>query len=212
MKTTSMILGLLIIVLIMVWARAFYGSMKTYGQGERYLKQNQYIKAITFFDRSIHWYTPFNPYVKKSAERLWEIGAFAEHRRDFKLALIAYRTIRQGFYAASSFYTPGKNWIRKCDLKISELTELEEGAKKTQKGPLGDKKPEYQSKKVTSPNIFWTIILEIGFLGWIGSAIGFITFLLKDNRKLRSFISAAFKWGCVMLVFFVMWIIGMMKA
>lgn len=89
-KKTYMILGLIAIFLIMVWARAFYGSMKAYHQGEIYLKGKQYIKAITFFDRSIHWYTPFNPYVRKSAERLWEIGNYAEGQGDIKLALIAY--------------------------------------------------------------------------------------------------------------------------
>ena len=66
--------ALLVIFLLMVWARVFYGSMQACREGEIHFQKAQYIKAITFFDRSMHWYTLFNPYVRKSAERPWEIS------------------------------------------------------------------------------------------------------------------------------------------
>jgi len=66
----------------MVWARAFYGSMTAYYEGETYLKAQQYIKSITFFDRSIHWYTPFNFFVERSTERLWGLGNHTEQQGD----------------------------------------------------------------------------------------------------------------------------------
>jgi hypothetical protein len=46
-------LALLIILLVMVWARAFYGSMKAYQKGEAHFRANRYIRAMTFYDRSI---------------------------------------------------------------------------------------------------------------------------------------------------------------
>lgn len=211
-RFTLMIVVLVIIGLIMVWGRAFYGSMEAYNQGEIYLKENKYIKAITFFDRSIHWYTPFSPYIYRSAERLWEICIKAEQKGDIRLALIATRTIRRGFYAARSFYTPGKNWINKCDLKINELVRLELQQEEIQDAHAQQDKPIHASQKASPPSTLWSIIVEIGFLGWIGSAISFIMFACKGDRKVRLLAPQAVAWAGIGILFFALWIVGMMKA
>ena len=211
-RTVYIILGLISLFLIIVWARSFYGSMEAYKAGETYFNEHKYIKAINFFDRSIHWYTPFNPYVRKSAERLWEIGDYAEQQGDIKLALIAFRTIAQGFHAASSFYVPGRSWIKKCELKISTLLMME---KKERKGKIDFKQSDeklHKIQKSVTPSIFWSIIAEIGFLGWIGSVIGFIMFVLASDKERKKSYSAAFIWIALALIFFPLWIIGMMKA
>lgn len=200
--------GFCLVVLAIVWARAFYGSMQAYDKGETYFEERQYIKAITFFDRSIHWYTPFNPYVRQSAQHLWEICTRAEQEGDIRLALIAARTIRQGFFAARSFYTPGKDWISKCDTKIASLMAKELGglelAVNNAVSPSREKDPE--------PDIFWTLILEVGFFGWIGSVIGFLMLGLTEGQTptLRS--RPAILWGVMVLIFYTLWIIGMMRA
>ena len=77
-KTILAGVALVVVFLLMVWARVFYGSMQACREGEIHLQKTQYIKAITFFDRSIYWYTPFNPYVHKSTEHLWKISMDAQ--------------------------------------------------------------------------------------------------------------------------------------
>jgi hypothetical protein len=74
LKIVSLIVIVILIFFVIVWARALYGSRENFIRGETFLKEGQTIRAVTFFDRSIHWYTPLNPYVQKSAERLWVIG------------------------------------------------------------------------------------------------------------------------------------------
>jgi len=211
-KCVFKIMALVVICLSMIWGRALYGSKKAYQQAETFLESNQTIKAITFFDRSIHWYTPFNPYVERSAERLWNIGKNAENKEDTKLALIAFRTIRGGFYSTNSFYKPGREWIKKCDIQINQLMQLELRKRGT---PDSSKvKGGYitERQKDPSPSIFWTIFLEIGCLGWIGSVMGFIMFILgrKGESKYSTFSSLV--WIILTFVFFALWIIGMMKA
>ena len=203
---------LVALMVIMLWIRVFYGSMESYHQGEEYLRESQYIKAITFFDRSIHWYTPFNPYAGRSAEKLWEIGDFAEAQGDIRLALIAYRTIRRGFYAARSFFSPGKKWIHRSDRKINALIQLEQDQKKLHDGPASEKKSFSESQKAPGPNVLWSIILGIGFLGWVGSVFGFIVFKCRDTQMTRFFGLSCLKWGCPALIFFIFWIIAMVKA
>ncbi|NVL90205.1 MAG: hypothetical protein HWN69_04305 [Desulfobacterales bacterium] len=209
LKVISVAVGLCFVVLVMIWARAFYGSTRAYHEGEAYFKKHQYIKAITFFDRSIHWYTPFNPYVRQSAERLWEISFQAEQQGDIRLALIAARTIRRGFYAARSFYAPGKEWISRCNTRIASLMTAKEMEGRRQEGKMS---VSSAGQKDPAPNIVWTLILEMGFLGWIGSVIGFLVYGLTGERipGLRS--RPAILWGVMVIIFYTLWIIGMMRA
>jgi hypothetical protein len=211
-KMTFTILALIAISLILVWARAFYGSMQAYKKGEVHLTEHRYIKAVTFFDRSIHWYTPFNPYVYKSAERLWEIGLYGERQGNIRLALIAFRTIRRGFYAASNVVTPGRMWIERCESKIDELVKIEEKTEERARNFESEKKLILQSQKTGSPSIFWSIILEIGFFGWVGSVIGFIIFVLRPQKEKNYSKSQAVIWIVLTLVFLVLWTAGMMSA
>jgi len=212
LKITCITLALITIFLIMVWTRAFYGSMQAYKKGELHLAEHRYIKAVTFFDRSIHWYTPFNPYVEKSSERLWEIGLRAEQRGDIRLALIAYRTIRRGYYASSNFVMPGRTWIERCESKIDELTRVEEKIRKRDQDFESEKKLILQSQKTKSPDVFWSITLEVGFLGWVGSVICLIMFALRRKEGAKSVARMSLPWVGLALIFFALWIVGMMKA
>jgi hypothetical protein len=204
------VLLVMAIFLFMTWLRCFYGSMEAYSTGEDLLKQKQMIRAITYFDRSIHWYTPWNPYVEKSAERLWEIGEWAEQEGDLTMALIAFRTIRGGFYAASHFITPGKEWIEKSESKIDRLVGTE---KKTEPESRESKLKEMirQSQKGSSPDVFWTVVLEIGFFGWIGSLFGFI-FRKWGSKEGSKHLFKPLTWLGFGSAFFAMWIIGMIRA
>lgn len=211
-KTVCMTLCLVAIGLIMVWARAFYGSMQTYQKGETFLEEKQYVRAVTFFDRSIHWYTPFNPYVRKSAERLWDIGEQAEREGDLPLALMAYRTIRRGFYGASHFITPGMAWINKSELKINILLGVEEREGKVKDETASLREKLLKDQESSSPSVLWTIVLEIGFLGWIGSVICLIMFTLGRKKEDPYPTFLTFLWIMLAVLFFVLWIVGMMKA
>jgi hypothetical protein len=190
---------LIVMGFLVLWARTFYGSMKAHDQGEIFFNQSEYVRAVTFFDRAIRWYAPFNPFVHKSAERLWQISLEAERRGDTRLALIAARTLQQGFYAARSVYVPGRRWIERCDDRIEKLV----GS--GQAGLL-------ENDLAESPDTMWTLILEFGFLGWIGSVMGFIAFALKGDERLRIASSWGVLWGSITLICFVLWVIGMMKA
>lgn len=208
LKVIFIAVCLCLAIVAVVWGRAFYSSMHACQQGERYLEKDQYVKAITFFDRSIHWHTPFNPYVSRSARYLWEICEQAERQGDVQLALIAVRTIRQGFLGTRSFYTPGEDWIRRCDDKIVSLTAGDSGGE--------DLNPDRALSRslhgAQEPDIFWTLILEIGLFGWIGSVIGFLLQGLTrgGSPKLRS--GPAVFWGIMTIVFYVLWILGMTRA
>jgi hypothetical protein len=70
-----------VLLLLILWVRVFYGSMQDYKTGETLLRENQTIRAITYFDRSLHWYAPLNPYVERSAKRLWRSVSVQNKKR-----------------------------------------------------------------------------------------------------------------------------------
>jgi hypothetical protein len=208
LRGAGRILALGAALLLIVWGRAFYESREAHHEGEKHFQENRYIQAITFFDRSIHWYTPFSPYVEKSAARLWEISRIAERNGDFVLSRIAVTALRSGFRAAGGLFSPGEEWIGNCEERIEGLLRLEAA----QKGIDPDR---FQMEKGVPPppSLFWTLILEIGLLGWVGSVICLVLCGARkgENRENRT-LAAFVRWGSLLVVFYAMWIIGMMKA
>ena len=210
MRKVGLAIGLVIIGFLLLWARAFHGSMKAYEKGEAFFQESDYVRAVTFFDRSIRWYTPFNPYVYKSADRLWQIGSQAERKGNIRLALIAVRTIRQAFRAAQNLYTPGKDWIQKCDTRIEQLLHIGSGPSTELRGIQS--KPVDHNPNEAAPGTLWSLTLLFGFFGWIGSTIAFILSACKENRTWRISTSPGLLWGSMAAVCFILWLIGMMKA
>jgi hypothetical protein len=201
-----------VIIFFAIWTRAFIGSMKNFNKGEVYYRDKQYIKAITFFDRSMHWYTPFNTYIERSAEYLWEIGNQAEEVNDEQLSLIALETIRNSFYSSRSFYSPGTGWIKRCEDKISDLVKNKNGEIFQGNDSKNNDRLYEQKMAYNDPIILWTLILEIGLFGWIGSIIGFIFFYLGTDIKINKYISTYWLWIILLVFNYGLWIIGMIKA
>lgn len=207
------ILLLLIIGLIMVWSLAFYRSKQAYHQAETRLEAGRLINAVACFDRSIRWYTPLNPYVRLSAQRLWDIALQAEQKGDGRLALIALRTLCRGLYAAGHLWEPGKAWIYKCSAKIDELMAFAPNETETTKdtGTL-DTSDGHAGQQARNPSTPWSIAVEIGFLGWIGSVIGWIMTASWGDGKPRLSPASVLGRGAVTLAFFSLWVLGMLKA
>lgn len=201
------------IMLLMVIIKVYYRSMTEFKIGEEAFNKQDLNEAITHFERSIHWYTPLNKYVAGSAERLWEIGEIAEKQNDIKLALLAYRSLRSSFYAVRSFYTPYKEWINKCDEKISSLVAAEDTPFESEK-KKGFKQRKAEALKILktdrAPHVGWSIFLEIGFVGWVTCTIMFILKVFTGEKGFEG--RKALFWGPIIILFYAMWIIGMMKA
>jgi hypothetical protein len=59
-------------------------------------------------------------------------------------------------------------------------------------------------------NTFWAFVLEIGFVGWLLSAVLFIfkAWDEEDNFYPRK----AALWGVILVVFYAIWVVGLMRA
>jgi hypothetical protein len=110
------------VVSILLFAAATqFRQWSQYNRGEKAFAARDHINAIAGFESAIHMYTPFSPFVERSASRLWIIGRDMESRGESEKALIAYRALRSAFYSTHGLTRPGMNWIALCDDKIRFL-------------------------------------------------------------------------------------------
>lgn len=197
----------------LVWARVYQLQRAHFNAAEGYLAKGDYKLALREYDTAMHFYTPFSSIIDRAALRLWEMGGEYERNGKYDLAVIAYSSIRSSFYAARSFYTPGREWIRKCDEKIAELNVsmmVIDGLVKAE-----DSEREYNKhlsvlRTDSAPKVGWSLGAEAGFLGWV-SAVVFIIFKGFDSkgrlRRRNALYGAAF-----FLLAFSVWAVSLLKA
>ncbi len=114
----------IIISLILITANVWYRQQRLYSEGLAGEKAGNFMEAVTGYESAIRMYLPFSPTVDKSAQQIWAMGETAEKKGNIEHALIAYRSLRSSFYAVQWLKQPGKEWIRRCDMKIAALAPL----------------------------------------------------------------------------------------
>jgi len=111
-----------------------------------------------------------------------------------------------------TLYTPYKGRLKRVEEKIADL----EASSKPY--AAGTNTSEAQRKKEAiallrldkAPSVGWSVVTEIGFAGWVLSALGLalaINLKQKDKRGRR-----AFMWGLFLTFFLALWLVGMVNA
>ena len=111
--------------LMILFASTWWRMNNQFSQGEAALGRGDFTGAVAGFESALHMYIPYNPRIEKAAEKLWQLGETNERLGDINRALIAYRSLRSSFYADHWLVTPGRTWIKKCDIKIAALIPLQ---------------------------------------------------------------------------------------
>jgi hypothetical protein len=57
---------------------------------------------------------------------------------------------------------------------------------------------------------FWSILVEIGFFGWIGSTIALIFRGFDEDNNLNK--KKALFWGVLIVIFYALWVAGLVNA
>lgn len=214
--TKGLIIKALVIcslLLLIVAGRVFYLQRSHFTQAEKYYSESNYKLALREYDTAMHFYTPFSPYINRSAERLWGMGGMFEADDKLQWANAAYAAIRSSFYASRSLYTPGRDWIRRCDEKIADINVrilLKEGSIKPEDAEAEKMKHLRVMTVDRAPAPLWAAIAGIGFLGWIGSII-FVIFRGFDKAGKVSRKPALIGVGSF-AVFFALWVLALLKA
>ncbi|MDC4204200.1 MAG: hypothetical protein MPW14_05185 [Candidatus Manganitrophus sp.] len=206
-------IGLFILIFFsMIYLKVFFSSRAEFRTAEAALAKGNDREAIIHYERAILWYLPIGGYVEPSAEALWKLATALEEK-DKKLALEAFRSLRSGFYAARSFYTPGKEWIARSDQKIASLMAQELPYSEADKKKTVEQRTEEALailKRPLKPHTGWSIVLEIGFWGWVAGVLLFI--MTGFNAENRVIPKRGLLLGGWIVFFYALWIVGMMNA
>lgn len=203
-------LGVTVMIVAMLCVKASYNARQEFARGEAAYQGGQYQEAIMSYERAIKWYTPLSTSVRFAVERLWDIGTDAEQQADEHLALQAYRSLRSSLYAVQSFYLPYQHWIPKSEAKIAALmakiaqAEGQDGAKRAH----DTARFAQMLQRDIAPNMGWSVLVELGFLGWVGATVGLIWYAFGKNSVWAW--RPGLVWGSGIVVCFAMWIVGML--
>ena len=204
-----MILGAFLLVVILLLLKTVYSARQEFVYGEQAATRGEYKVAITHYERAIKWYTPLNATVRQAVERLWQLGTEAETRGDWRLALEAYQSLRASLYAVQSFYIPYQSWIPKSEERIAPLLAKMKAGTEPQKDKLAQDTARFtmQLQRHVGPHLGWSILVELGFLGWVGATVGLIWYVVDTAGNFAR--RRGLLWGSLMAVFFALWLIGM---
>lgn len=216
MKTAVPLVWAIFIGLLLLGAsvvvKVYINAGDEFQMGEALLAEGKLRKAVVHYERSIRWYLPGSGLKDKAAQRIWDTAEKFESAGDLERAINSYRLLRGGFYATRSFYTPGKDWIKRCNEKIATLMAQKPAVTAADKSrSFDDRKAEYLKilSAERSPYVSWAILCEIGFFGWVTCAVLFIFRGFGKSGRLNS--RQAVYWAGGFMLFYGFWIIGMYK-
>lgn len=203
----------LALFLALLFLKVFHNSRQDFARAEAAHAEGAYKIALTHYERTIKWYTPWSPVIPSAIERLWQIGMQAEARNETRLALEAYQILRSSLYAIQSFYVPYQSWISKSEERIAPLltqVKREQNHEVTQS--LQDDTTQFtvQLQRPIGPHRGWAALVSIGFLGWAGATIGLIWHVTDDDGQFRW--RPCVLWGSVMAACFALWVVAMRFA
>ena len=201
--------GLGLIFVVILYIKVAYNAAQDFALAEESYTHGQYKAAITHYGRTIKWYTPWSNVVRLAVERLWQLGTEAEARGEIALALEAYQTLRSSLYAVQSFYVPYQSWIPKSEAHIAPLLARIKAGAEHNEDKLAQDTARFamQLQRHVGPHLGWSILVAIGFLGWVGATIGLIWYVMDEEGNLVR--RQGLLWGCLIAVFFALWLIGM---
>jgi hypothetical protein len=64
-----------------------------------------------------------------------------------------------------------------------------------------------QLQRHVGPHLGWSILLEIGFLGWVGATVCLIWYVVDEAGNFAR--RQGLLWGSLSAIFFALWLIGM---
>jgi hypothetical protein len=200
---------LLAAFLVILYAKVAYNARQDFTLGEDAYIHGEYKRAMTHYERTIKWYTPLSTTVQRAVEHLWQLGTEAEARGELALALEAYQTLRSSLYAVQSFYIPYQGWIPKTEERIAPLLAKTKAGEEPNADKLAQDTARFamQLQRHVGPHLGWSILVEIGFLGWVGATVGLIWYVVDEAGNFAR--RPGLLWGSLMAVCFALWLIGM---
>ncbi len=202
----------MVVVLLSTGLKVIWNAYDEWNHAET-LAATKPERALDHYERVIHWHVPFLSLSDDAAEKMWAYALNYEKQGNVEKALNTYRVLRGAFYAARSLYTPGRDWILRCNEKIAGLMASKPAYSETErKKSYDERKAEYLKllSREKPPHPEWALLTEIGFVGWVTCAF---IFIFKGFTSAGVFqVRPALRWAGGWLVCYGLWIWGLFRV
>ncbi|MGD2080592.1 MAG: hypothetical protein PVG55_02995 [Nitrospirota bacterium] len=201
------------LVIAAVFLRTFHLQRSHFLEARKHHAAGDLKLAVREYGTSLRFYVPLSPYTEEAARRLWRMGLEFEERGETMKARAAFSALRGSLYAARSLYTPGKDWIEKCDGRLASMQAallLEEGRISQGEVDSARKRHLRALRADRAPSPFWSFAAWVSFAGFVASvAFTLLRGLGPDarpgKRKAAAGLAAA---ACA----FLLWVVSLMMA
>jgi hypothetical protein len=202
--------GLAILCLIVL--RVLTSAREELAAADAAIEREDVESAIVHYRRAARWYVPASPLHVRALAKLESIGQAAERVGDTERALSAYRSVRGSIMATRSFYVPERARLTRANQRIALLM-----AEQSAPGvDLGKSKTQLRSEHLAllerepGPDVLWTMVLLVGFFGWVASAFAFTAKAIDEHDRWVA--AEAKKWGALIALGFGLFVLGMALA
>lgn len=209
--TARRIAAIVLVCLLALLLRVLWGGRAECRRAGAELDDGRPYQAVLHYERAVRWYLPGSPYVGRAVDALWEMAEAAEGAGDPELALFAYRGLRGSAYATRSFYQPFPRRIQDAEERIADLMAADPVAA----WPDRSLSPEERRAAVLAnlqdhrdPATGWVVVLEIGFLAWLGAGAA-LAFRIGQPRARRR---TTWVLSGVVVSGYALWVLGMWLA
>ncbi|MDC4223411.1 MAG: hypothetical protein MPW15_04055 [Candidatus Manganitrophus sp.] len=196
----------------MIYLKVFLSSRAEFRTAEAAQAKGDDREAIIHYERAILWYLPIGGYVEPSAEALWKlaksIGGKGQEVGLGSVSFLAERLLCNAQFLHSR---------KRMDRPFGSKDRRDHGAGAPYSEADKKKSVEQRTeealailKRPLKLHTGWSIVLEIGFWGWVAGVLLFImTGFDSENRVIpkRSLVL-----GGRIIFFYTLWVVGMMNA
>jgi hypothetical protein len=206
------ILAGLAILTLLTFLKVYLNGNEEFSIAEELFRKNNYTKATTHYERAIQWHIPGSSIPTLAAEKLWHISLFYESKNQTDEALKTCRLLRGAFYSTRSFFTPGKKWINLCNEKVAHWMAIKPDLINEFPLSFENRKNKFLNNLQAdrSPYTFWAILTEAGFFGWVACTVLFLIKGVTPTAGLKT--RPAFIYSTAFLLFYTIWILGMLNV
>ena len=200
------------IILAALVARVVTSSARELAAGEALRASGDLPAAVVHLRRAARFYAPGSPYHVAALTQLADIAADAERQGEVELALSAYRAVRGAILSARSFYIPERERLAAANGRIADLMAA------LPPPPMDADKSREQLRKEhlalleqnRDPHLLWTLVLLLGFVAWVGGAFVFSVRAIDEEDRWVA--PQAYRWGAVILVGLLLFVLGLSQA
>ncbi|GMV38542.1 MAG: hypothetical protein AMXMBFR64_02580 [Myxococcales bacterium] len=199
-----------LVVVAAMAARALVESHAALDAGRAALLRGDHPAALFHLRSAGRWVTPGNPWAADAVAELMALGAAAEQREDWLLALEAYDAVRAASLGARSFYTPHAAALAAANERLPAVLARAREVHPTGPRSSSEDRPALEARfredvaRDRSPKPVPATVAVLCFAAWIAAMATGVWRSVPGDGPVRR--ATALRWAAASAALFAAWL------